>query len=278
MRSSQHSARTQPWPTWAWLLAGCASEAPDPLLGRSYDQVAWATTHNAMSAGDDGWYVPSQQHDVPTQLAAGVRGLMLDVHEEEGEPWLCHSTCSLGAQPLVEGLAEIGVFMAGEPQAVVTIIFESYVSAEQMEQAFATSGLLEQAWEQQPGEPWPELQEMIDQGQRLVVLSDRDGGQRPWLLDIWAMAWETHWHAESPDELSCDPNRGDPSNALFVLNHFLTDPVSLPDLAEEVNHNPFFEQRALDCLESSGSLPNFLAVDFYDIGDVLEVARTLNER
>jgi len=251
----------------------------DPLLLKPYDQVAWATTHNAMSAGDDGWYVPSQQHDVPTQLRAGVRGLMLDVHEEDGEPWLCHGLCSLGAQPLVEGLAEIAVFMAGEPQAVVTIIFESYISAELMEQAFSASGLLEQAWEQQPGQPWPGLQEMIDQSQRLVVLSDQDDGdQLPWLLDIWSLAWETHWHAETPEDLSCEPNRGDPSNALFLLNHFLTDPVSLPELAEEVNHNPFFEERVLACERSSGSMPNFLAVDFYDIGDVLEVAQSLNER
>src|SRR5687767_15168907 len=49
------------------------------LCERRYDQVAYVTTHNAMSSQEDGFFGPNQFFGVARQLDDGVRGLMLDV-------------------------------------------------------------------------------------------------------------------------------------------------------------------------------------------------------
>jgi hypothetical protein len=43
-----------------------------------------------------------------------------------------------------------------------------------------------------------------------------------------------------------------------------------------VNHNPLFIDRAEQCRTESGRLPNFVTVDFYDIGDLFDVVDSLN--
>jgi len=65
-----------------------------------------------MSNADDGWVNPNQYHGISQQLADGVRGLMLDTHYFEEQAYLCHALCQLGAQPLVDGLAEIRDFLS----------------------------------------------------------------------------------------------------------------------------------------------------------------------
>ncbi len=80
------------------------------LCGRRFDQVAYATTHNAMSNDDVRWILPNQHHGISRQLAEGIRGLMLDTHYESGQAMLCHAECGAGAKPLAEGLAEIRPF------------------------------------------------------------------------------------------------------------------------------------------------------------------------
>lgn len=248
------------------------------LCDRAYDEVAYATTHNAMSSAEDGWLLPNQTFAVPRQLADGVRALMLDVHRWFGEPHLCHGTCLGGSRRLEDGLLEIRAFLETHPREVVTLIFESYVTVEEMEGAFQASGLLAHAHEQSPGDAWPTLGEMIDAGRRLVVFTDRDGGLRPWYHDVWAFAWETPFAAETPDDFTCEANRGTPGNDLFILNHFLTNPTALPSLAEQVNHDPELTARVLACEARWSHLPNFVTVDFHDIGDVLGAVETLNAR
>lgn len=50
-----------------------------------------------------------------------------------------------------------------------------------------------------------------------------------------------------------------------------------PCLGEPVlNYNPLFIERARQCEEEGDALPNFVAVDFYDIGDLFEVVDALN--
>jgi hypothetical protein len=51
------------------------------LCGRRLDQVVLPATHNAMSAGDlRGWFSAEQEGSIARQLAAGVRGLLIDAH------------------------------------------------------------------------------------------------------------------------------------------------------------------------------------------------------
>ncbi|HEV8323718.1 MAG TPA: hypothetical protein VG389_19020 [Myxococcota bacterium] len=263
-------------PPPACAVAVTACNGDDALCDRAYDDVTYPTTHNAMSNDDEGWLIPNQHHGITRQLADGVRGLMLDVHPYLGGTYLCHGVCSLGNEPLADGLSKVRAFLEVCPREVVSLIFESYVPAADVAAAFAASGLDAYVWTQAAGAPWPTLREMIDGGARLVAFTDYDAGAPAWYHDVWAFAWETPYAFDTPADFTCAMNRGVAGNPLFILNHFLTNPLASPANAEMVNYDPLFLDRALACQAASGALPNFPTVDFYDIGDLFTVAATLN--
>ena len=252
----------------------------EALCERRYDQVSYPMTHNAMSNDEAGWVLPNQNFGITRQLEDGVRGLMLDTYEDEddGELLLCHSTCLAGSQPLVEGLEEITQLLDDNPDEVVSIIFENYITHAQTASAFEDSGLDAYVYAHAIGAPWPTLRSLIDGSTRLLVFQEKlpQEDAYPWLMNIWEHAWETPFSFEAPEDLVCDPNRGDPDNPLFLLNHFLTGLGGDPALADMVNHNPLFIDRAEQCQAEGDALPNFVAVDFYDIGDLFEVVDSLN--
>jgi hypothetical protein len=246
------------------------------MAQRRYNELAYATTHNAMSNSDERWVFPNQHHGLTRQLKDGVRGLMLDVHYDEGRAFLVHGKAALGKKPLEDGLAEITTFLDANPDEIVTIIFECYVKAEDVEGAFEQAKLLRFAHTQKQGEPWPTVAEMRKANKRLVVFTDRDGGAYPWYHDVWAFCCDTDWANKTAEDFSSKVRRGKKSNELFILNHFLTNPLPSPRYAEQVNKNPFLIERVRRFMAETGRTPNFVTVDFYDIGDVVEVVRTVN--
>jgi hypothetical protein len=246
------------------------------LCDRAYDAVSYPMTHNAMSNDDERWLAPNQTHSMWRQLEDGVRGMMLDVHEDEGETMLCHAACGLGRRPLVDALRELRMFMDCHPGDVITIIFEAHVEEARIAAAFEDAGLLGYVHEQPLGAPWPTLREMVTSERRLVIFTESSEVTLPWYHYAYAYAWDNDYANETPDDFDCAPNRGTADNSIFVLNHFLTSPIALPSLAEMVNHNPLFVDRARQCQSETGQLPNFPTVDFYEIGDLFEVVDTLN--
>ena len=291
-----------PWVAFAAMaVAGCGGDGEDggeappsppcPLVCngsedlclKHYDEVAYATTHNAFSHADGPWIFPNQDHSILRQLLDGVRALMIDIHPYDGpvdrfrgEPFVCHVTCWGGGEPLVQTLDTIRAFLEASPNEVVTLIFESYVSREEVAAAFEESGLVDFCFTYRPEEGWPTLEEMISRNKRLVVLTDFEGGSPDWYHAVWDLAWETDFDAQRPEDLTCDKNRGDADNDLFILNHFLTAPVASERLARQVNFNPFLLDRAHACEADAGQATNFVTVDFYGIGDLLEAVCILN--
>lgn len=261
------------------------------LCDRSYAQVRYATTHNAMSNAANGWIGPNQALDVPAQLAAGVRGLMLDTYRAgytnflgqvqipEADPdstWLCHSVCALGKQPLAEGLGEIREFLDNNPGEVITLILESYLSHALEAEAFNAAGLTQYAYTH-PGGAWPTLGEMIDSGKRLVVLKNRSANPLyPWQMNVWSHAFDNPFSAAAPTDLSCSGNRGSAGNTLFIMNHFLTQVFGSAELAEQVNFNPLLRNQIELCESFHGTTANFITVDFVSIGDAIQNVNTLN--
>ncbi|MBP8131674.1 MAG: hypothetical protein KA184_19005 [Candidatus Hydrogenedentes bacterium] len=246
------------------------------LTTRPYDKAAYVTTHNAMSSRDAGFIFPNQIGGLRKQLEDGVRAMMLDVHEFEGRPMLCHSYCELGGFALVDGLVEIREFLDAEPNEVVTLILESYVPAETLALEFADSGILRYAHVQSPGEPWPTLGRMVLEDQRLVVFTDDNTAGLPWLHNVWRFAWDTNWNVSSLEQFNCNCSRGDTSSSLMILNNFVSNPLPAPGNAEQTNASAFLLDRSLLCWERSGRIPNFVTVDYYEVGDVFAVVDRLN--
>ncbi|MFO0591033.1 MAG: hypothetical protein U0441_26045 [Polyangiaceae bacterium] len=247
------------------------------LCDRRLDEVVFPTTHNAMSNTDEGWLAPNQPHPVVPQLRDGVRALMLDTHlDSDGVPSLCHGNCAFGEKPLSEGLAEIASFLRCNPREVVVIIFEAYITPEETDAAFKESGLIDLVRVQPKDAPWPTLTDLIAKDERLIALTDDPSGTPDYYHYVWDYAWDTPYAAETPADLKCEVGRGDPAHSLFIFNHFLTNPTADVKLAEQVNHNPFFIDRAEACAAQMNDLPNFVTVDFYTTGDLFPVVQKLN--
>ncbi len=256
---------------------------PDPLAcnghralcDRRYDEVAVVTTHNAFANIARRYLAPNQRFDLADQLRDGVRGLMLDTYDQEGVAFLCHGDCSFGERPLIDGLRDVADFLDADPRAVVSIIFEAYITPEATEAAFTEAGLIDRLHAQVPGEPWPTLGEMIAADRRLVVFTDRPGGPA-WHHDVWAHAVETPFSVQHVDDFDCSANRGTVGHRLLILNHFITDPVAFEHRAAEANAADVLGPRALACRDAFGQQPVFVTVDFYDRGAAFAVVDQLN--
>ena len=126
---------------------------------------------------------------------------------------------------------------------------------------------------------------MIDLNKRIVLFSDNEVQNPPsWFHFLWEHAVETHFSNESIDDFSCNLNRGEVQNSLFILNHFITNILLVlgnlelyNEQVEEVNSNPYFINRVYDCASEQDKFPNFITVDFYDVRNCMEVVNILND-
>lgn len=249
------------------------------LCNKKYNESVFVTTHNAFNY-DGPFSLPNQFFPISQQLQDGVRGLMIDVYDVNGIPTVYHGYSFLGTQPLSLILNDIKSFLDNNPNEVISIIFESYISGTMMETAFSEAQLLPYLHTQPLNQNWPTLQEMINDNKRLVVFTDdTDNATASWYHDIWDYAVETEFSISNRTEFTCKFNRGDSLNDLFILNHFITNPnfgTGLPDSAVLINESGYLMNRTIDCYQSKGKIPNFLTVDFYDKGNPFEVANAWN--
>jgi hypothetical protein len=70
--------------TAAPRAGGC--EGREELCDRAFDKVALVATHNSMSVPLPGWFSSEQDAPIADQLAAGVRGLLIDTHYADKLP------------------------------------------------------------------------------------------------------------------------------------------------------------------------------------------------
>lgn len=253
----------------------------DILCDKKYNEVSYLTTHNAYNSVEDGFYLPNQNYNITSQLNAGVRALMIDVYNEHGTNMVYHALSDLGSLSFNQVLFDIKTFLALNPNEIVTIILENYSTANLIENSLEAFNLLPYLYEHQYGNEWPTLQELIDVNTRLVIFSDTDDAnpEQAWFHYLWDYAVETHYANTSIQDFSCFFNRGDPNNDLFIFNHFLNHPIlgtGVPDEAEIINANPFFINRLIDCMNEVNKFPNFITVDFFDLGECNDVVNQMN--
>jgi hypothetical protein len=285
----------------------------DPeLCGRRYDDVVYAATHNSMSSPDVVRVWPEQDGDIRAQLDAGVRALLIDTHHwtplvsddqlTDGEPYLpapvaeplfaalgplrngqdgtflCHNHCALGAIPLLDALRTVREFLDENADEVVTVIVQDAISPAETAEAFAAAGLDPYLHEHQPGSRWATLGELIDRGERLVVFAENEGPPPSWYHRAFEHIQETPYGFPRPEDFTCTANRGDTDASLFLLNHWVSRRNAAPDRATAagVNGHDVIVERARACRRERGLTPNYVAVDFYNLGDVTGAVDTLN--
>tara|TARA_R110001606_G_scaffold6617_1_gene29698 strand:+ start:8467 stop:10041 length:1575 start_codon:yes stop_codon:yes gene_type:complete len=251
--------------------------AEEDSCNKKYNEVAYLTTHNAFNSGQDGFNLPNQNNNIATQLNDGVRGLMIDIYNDNGTTVVYHGFSFLGKKPLSIYLNDIKTFLDNNPNEIVTIIFQNDpgVTANKIESDFTQAGLMNYLHTQNKFSAWPTLQTMINENKRLVIFNEVNNASsgQGWYHHIFDFAVEINY-----GQINCDYGRGNPSNGLFVFNHFVTSGTgtAITAQAQTVNSNPYFIDHITNCQQEKNKFPNFITVDFYDIGDAMDVVNQLN--
>jgi hypothetical protein len=256
------------------------------LCGRRFDEVTFPCTHNAYSAEEYGINrsFRNQTNGLAKQLADGIRCMMLDIYDvpiDAGtEHDLCHVSCGNGKLSHAQALSIIKQFLTDNPHEVLTLDYEDYVTAVDIKADFAAAGLDGLLYVHDAVKGWPTLGEMIDGNHRLVVGIEgitTPADPPPGIHEFYQIAWDTPYSFQETTEFTCAVKRGVPQNALFLLNHWLST-GSLPDKTKAPTANAYdvLYGRAKGCEDTANDTVNFVAVDYYDIGDLFRVVDTLN--
>jgi len=206
----------------------------------------------------------------------------LDVYEGSDGLVVYHGYKMLGSKPFVEVLEEIRSFMNENTNEVITIILECYVNSNQIAADLETSGLTKYLYAKSRNEDWKTLGEMISDNTRLVVLSDKSDAQvgQEWYHYIWDVAVETHFTNHKLKHFSNEFNRGKENAVtkdLVVLNHFLTKTITgVGSIRKSKKANSILVDRIKNFQLETGRFPNFITVDFVDIGNAKDAIDILN--
>lgn len=124
--------------------------------------------------------------------------------------------------------------------------------------------------------------------QRLIIFQhdgpDCNAGMcPPGFHNTFEFVMETAWNATELEGLmkfneTCVRTRGRKRSAFMLSNHFATNSLGLPEqeIAEEVNMAVHIRNRTDACTEMLGRMTNLLAVDYWSIGDTLQVVEEYN--
>lgn len=261
-----------------------------------------ASASNSITFSDAG----NQNVNSVAQLAAGVRLLTAQVHNNNGAWHLCHTSCSLlDAGTLSAWLSTIKTWMDDNPNDVVTILLVNSddASAEDLNAEFEAANITSYGY-QPPSSTtalatWPTLQEMISNNSRLVTfVADLDPSTNtvaPYLLDEFTFVFENPYNVTSSSNFSCVADRppavfGQTATAISsgrlpLVNHFLDTNeglgIDIPDTANVTTTNGKTGAGSLgvaasDCSAAYGKAPAFLLVDFFDEGFAISVVNGLN--
>ncbi|MFF5966557.1 phospholipase [Streptomyces collinus] len=297
----------------AWYLTPVdpATGPMPPQDRRTLDQVTFLTTHNAYANGVDGGFappfvnlVPNQTRGIERQLADGVRGFMLDVHQTPDGAILCHNSCTLVSRPVAlwVDLQRMVDFLKAHPDQVVTVFLEDYVDPAVLRAELArVRGLPDVLYRpdltgvRQNG--WPTMADLTAAGDRLLIFTDhsRSADQAAGLTrDSFGVMYQREWTVENhwsmgsglgTSDWSCysrwygaDTNipltRTEPGfRPLFVMNHFRDVPLTG---TAGTDNTKLADRAQRFCRPAARKKPNFLAVDHYDRGNPGSAVTTLN--
>ncbi len=193
------------------------------------------------------------------------------------EVYLCHGFCEIGAVDALTALTEVRAWLDEHPREVLVIFVQDETSPADTAAVFEASGLSELAWTHVWGTLLPTLERMITENRRVFVMAENDAGdpegEFAWYHEGFRYTQETPFSFSSTADFSCAPNRGLSDSPLFQVNHFIT-----PALGRNgsINDLEVLLPRLEQCWQERSRLPNLVAVDFYEAGDVIAAIDTLN--
>ncbi|KAF9086870.1 hypothetical protein BGX29_002701 [Mortierella sp. GBA35] len=264
------------------------------LCAKPYNEVSFATTHNSYAYTPPGALAANQNNDIPTQLKDGVRAFMLDAYNfpsgATNDIELCHTACTLlDAGPLSKVLGQFRTFMDQNPNEVISIFWENAanLTPARFQTVYQAAGMTPYLYTQTAGSTaWPTLGEMIASKKRLLNFVDSGADASvPWLMAEYDFIFETPYQIASGAEYPCtvDRPKGE-EKQMYVMNHFISGQLTVSGQTYDVpqsgaadkTNGPDLASHANKCTQTFSKIPNFVAVDFYEKGSVLQTVAQLN--
>jgi len=269
------------------------------LCDRKYGNTTFLGAHDSFAASGNFFaFARTQEVDVQTQLMMGVRMLQAQAHMNREDLHFCHTSCSLfDGGKVLDYLAKVKHFLDRHPNEIITLILANpeSVSTALWAPIFESSGLANMSYvppqASMTRDTWPTLKEMLDAGQRLVVFMDKgaEDGSVPYILPQFNNMWEDVYDPTDP-EFPCSVDRVsssvDPSQLLNLANHNLNFEIfpakrgfRIPFFfkAPKTNSISSIMQHGDHCAPLvNGNRPNFVLVDFVDIGQAVTAVAQLN--
>ncbi|PUB30259.1 hypothetical protein C8K30_102641 [Promicromonospora sp. AC04] len=296
---------------WYLTPVGPVTDPMPPADERTLDQMSFLTAHNAYANGVDGGFappfvnlVPNQVRGIEQQLADGVRGFQLDIHQTGDGAILCHNSCTLVSSPVAlwVDLQRMVDFLDAHPDQFVTVFLEDYVEPgvlrSELDRVAGLSDVLyrpDRTGVRENG--WPTMARLIADNDRLLIFSDHSRSddeaagltresfgvlyQREWTVEnYWSMGsgvGESDWSCYSRwyDAGTNIPltQTGSGFRPLFVMNHFRDTPI---EATARTDNERLLNRAQRFCQPAARKKPTFVAVDRYDIGNPAAALTTLN--
>jgi hypothetical protein len=228
--------------------------------GRSRNRVAKSLPPNVLKAAER----------LAGRLGAGDT-------EGERDVWLCHTVCELGATRMVDSLEEIRKFLDENRGEVVILFIEPYVPPADIAKVFERSGLDRYVVTLARDEPLPTLGQLVRRNRRVVVFTEKDAdGTVPWYLDGFSFVQDTPLGATKVSQLRCRRERGSAHSPLAMINHWADVFPPRRGANEAFQRQQVIVDRARRCGRKLGVTVNLIAVDHYDLGDLIPAVDELN--
>ncbi|KAK2795485.1 hypothetical protein FQN52_005252 [Onygenales sp. PD_12] len=284
-----------------------------PLLcSLSYGEITHLGAHNSPFLRDASTGFSSsgnQFYNTTIQLDSGVRLVSGQIHENDGEWHLCHTSCSLlDAGRVRDWLSEIKRWMDRNPNDVVTVLLVNADNAPpadldaEFKAADLTSSTYKPPSTSMTQSSWPTLQALIEAKTRLMVFTTSlpsTSTPPPYLMNEFEYIFETAFEIVNPSNFSCNPHRPSQvhnninaaltSGRLPFLNHFLgnegglgivspnIDKINITNGPATAGGTQSLGSFAQKCQrEYWGRKPTFILVDYFDQGPAIETVDALN--
>lgn len=196
--------------------------------------------------------------------------------EGEREVYLCHTLCELGATRMSETLEQMRDWLDAHPRQLIVLSVEPSTPAWSVEREMKRARLIRRVATLREDRALPTLGQLLDRGKQIVVFGERDTGDVPWYLDAFSWVQDTPLGARSTT--SCARSRGEPDSPFFLIYHWVDEFPPSASANGRVNSRTGILERVRRCRRVRGLLPGFVAVDHYELGDVVGAARVLNAR
>ncbi|KAJ3566551.1 hypothetical protein NP233_g6932 [Leucocoprinus birnbaumii] len=275
------------------------------LCGRSYGNTTFLGSHDSFAYSRNPLALSrTQVADITSQLKLGVRLLQAQGRLHNGVLHFCHTSCILFNGGTVEKyLRTVKQFLDKNPNEILTFIFTNpeHVSIEKYwKPAFDKSGITPMIYvpshHPMKRTEWPTLGEMIQSKKRVVVFVDSDitnpNSDTPivdFILPEFQMVWEDPYSSTNPTfpckiDRTSGPLRS--IDQLNMINHNFNKKlipigagvlVSDHHRAHEVNSVQSIHAHANGCAEfTDGRAPNFVLLDYVDVGEGMKAVDKLN--